>query len=331
MDRSSPISNGVSGASARRGLYPENEPFARGWLATDSAHEIFYEECGVKGGKPCVILHGGPGGAVNPTMRRFFDPRRWRMALFDQRGCGRSIPYASLEDNTTWGLVADIERLREHMGVEKWTVFGGSWGSTLALAYAIKHPERVEALILRGVFLLTPPELEWFYQRGASMMFPDAWERFEAPIPPHERDDMIGAYHRRLTGADLAVQAEAAGAWSQWEGDTISLRGPDARPAKFNEEDFTVAFARIECHYFANGGFFPEPDWILNNVAKIADIPGWIVQGRFDVVTPMRAAWRLHGAWPKSHLNVVWDAGHASTEPGVIDGLVRATDAALEL
>jgi proline iminopeptidase len=262
-------------------------------------------------------------------MRRFFDPNKWRMALFDQRGCGRSRPNASLEDNTTWSLIADIERLRVHLGVEKWTVFGGSWGSTLALAYAIAHPDRVEALVLRGIFLLTQKELRWFYQDGASMLFPDAWERFLAPIPVEERGDLMAAYHRRLTHPDRRVQAEAAGAWSQWEGDTISLRGPEARPPKFNEEDFAIAFARIECHFFTNGGFFDEDGWILQNIHKIRHIPAWIVQGRFDVVTPLDSAWALHRAWPEARFEIVWDAGHASTEPGIIDGLVRATNAAL--
>ncbi|MET0271605.1 MAG: prolyl aminopeptidase, partial [Phenylobacterium sp.] len=283
----------VSSSVHRRGLFPESEPFATGWLPTGGPHEIYYEECGRPDGKPCVILHGGPGGAINPTMRRFFDPSKWRMALFDQRGCGKSRPNASLDDNTTWSLIEDIERLREHLGVEKWTVFGGSWGSTLALAYAIVHPERVEGLVLRGVFLLTERELAWFYQDGASMLFPDAWARFCAPIPVEERGDMITAYHKRLTSPERRVQAEAAAAWSQWEGDTISIRGPEARPSKFNEIDFAIAFARIECHFFANHGFFPEEGWILKNVAKIRDIPGWIVQGRFDVVTPMETAWRL--------------------------------------
>jgi proline iminopeptidase len=318
-------------AAGRRGLFREVEPFSFGWLPADGPHEIYYEECGAPQGKPAVILHGGPGGAVNPTMRRFFDPSKWRMTLFDQRGCGRSRPNASLEDNTTWSLIADIERLREHLGIEKWTVFGGSWGSTLALAYAIKHPDRVEALVLRGIFLLTQKELRWFYQDGASMLFPDAWEHFLAPIPPEEHGDLMGAYHRRLTHPDRRVQVEAAGAWSQWEGDTISIRGPDARPPKFNEEDFAVAFARIECHFFANAGFFEEDGWILKNIDTIRHIPTWIVQGRFDVVTPLDSAWSLHRAWPEAHFSIIWDAGHASTEPGIIDGLVRATDAALAL
>jgi proline iminopeptidase len=316
---------------ARRGLYHENEPFSWGWESTPDGHEIYFEECGAQTGKPCVILHGGPGGAVNPTMRRFFDPRRWRMLLFDQRGCGRSRPHAALEGNTTWTLVEDIERLRVRLGIEKWTVFGGSWGSTLALVYAATYPERVEALILRGVFLLTRRELAWFYQDGASMLFPDAWERFLAPIPLEERQDLLGAYHRRLVDPDLRVQARAAAAWSQWEGDTLSIRGPEARPAKFNEEAFAVAFARIECHFFVHGGFLPYDGWILDQVERLRSIPAFIVQGRFDVVTPVESAWRLKRAWPEAKFDLIWDAGHASTEPGVVDGLVRATDAALAL
>jgi proline iminopeptidase len=329
MDRNA-LAPAVSAAQNRRGLFPETEPFNSGWISTGGPHEIFFEECGRPDGKPCVILHGGPGGAINPTMRRFFDPTKWRMALFDQRGCGKSRPNASLDDNTTWALIEDIERLRVQLGIEKWCVFGGSWGSTLALAYAITHPERVESLVLRGIFLLTHRELRWFYQDGASMLFPDAWQRFCAPIPEAERGDMISAYHKRLTHPDRRVQAEAAAAWSQWEGDTISIRGPEARPSKFNEIDFAIAFARIECHFFANGGFFP-PGWILDNAAKLKGIPGWIVQGRFDVVTPMESAWKLKEAWPGVRFEVVWDAGHASTEPGIVDALVRATDQAFKL
>jgi proline iminopeptidase len=316
-------------ASGRRGLFVETEPLASGWLSVGGPHEIYYEECGARTGKPVVVLHGGPGGAINPTMRRFFDPARWRVALFDQRGCGRSRPNASLDDNTTWDLVEDIERLRRRLGVEKWTVFGGSWGSTLALAYAIRHPERVSGLILRGVFLLTDRELHWFYQDGASMLFPDAWARFIAPIPADERHDLMAAYHRRLIHPDRRVQAQAASAWSQWEGDTLSLRGPQARPAKFSEVDFAIAFARIECHYFVNKGFFGEDGWLLKNIAAVRAIPGWIVQGRFDVVTPLESAWSLKQAWPEAHFEIIWDAGHASTEPGIVDALVRATDQAL--
>lgn len=328
MERNTPAP-AISSTAHRRGLFPDNEPYAYGWLPTGGPHEIFYEECGNPNGKPCVILHGGPGGAINPTMRRFFNPDKWRMVLFDQRGCGKSRPNASLDDNTTWSLIDDIERLRIHLGVEKWTVFGGSWGSTLALAYAVTHPTRVEGLVLRGVFLLTQRELDWFYQDGASMLFPDAWQRFLAPIPEAERGDLVSAYHKRLTHKDRRIQAEAAAAWSQWEGDTISIRGPEARPSKFNEIDFAIAFARIECHFFANKGFFAEDGWLLKNIGKIRGIPGWIVQGRFDVVTPMESAWKLKTAWPEARFEVVWDAGHASTEPGIVDGLVRATDQAL--
>ena len=317
--------------SARRGLFPEIEPFASGWMPTGSVHEVYYEECGAPNGRPALVLHGGPGGAVNPGMRRYFDPAKWRTVLFDQRGCGKSRPNAVLEDNTTWALIEDIERLRERCGIEKWTVFGGSWGSTLSLAYAITHPERVDALVLRGIFLLTKPELHWFYQDGACHIFPDAWERFLAPIPEDERNDLMGAYYRRLTSDDAGVRSEAAVAWSSWEGDTVSVKGPAARPEKFADPEFAVAFARIECWYFMNGGFFPEEDWIISNIDRIRHIPTWIAQGRFDVVTPMSGAWRLHKAFPEAKLEIIGDAGHASTEPGIIDALVRATDAAAKL
>ena len=317
--------------AGRRTLYAETEPYASGWMATDGPHEIYYETCGAPDGRPAVVLHGGPGGATNPTMRRYFDPARWNVALFDQRGCGLSRPNASLDDNTTWTLVEDIERLRRHLRIEKWTVFGGSWGSTLALAYAMTHPDRVSALILRGIFLMTRRETRWFYQDGASMIYPDAWEEFCAPIPIEERGDMIGAYHRRLTSDDHAVQAEAASAWSRWEGGALSLRGPEARPGKFEEVDFAVAFARIECHYFSHDGFLAEDGWLLKNAHAIRHIPGWIVQGRFDMVTPMESAWALKTAWPEAKFDLVWDAGHASTEPGIVDALVRATDQALTL
>jgi proline iminopeptidase len=317
--------------TSRRELYPELEPFASGWMRTESVHEIYYEECGNPQGQPVLVLHGGPGGAVNPAMRRYFDPAVYRIILFDQRGCGKSRPNASLEDNTTWTLIDDIERLRERCEVDRWTVFGGSWGSTLSLAYAITHPERVKALILRGIFLLTRKELRWFYQEGASMLFPDAWERFVAPIPEDERHDLMGAYYRRLTGEDVAERERCAIAWSSWEGDTVSVEGPAGRPDKFSEPDFAVAFARIECWYFTNGGFFPEENWLLANVARIRHIPTWIVQGRFDVVTPIASAWALSKALPDAKLDIIPDAGHASSEPGIIDSLVRGTDWAATL
>jgi proline iminopeptidase len=315
----------------RRGFYPEIEAYASGWMETDSVHEIYYEESGAPDGKPVVVLHGGPGGATSPGMRRFFDPKRWRTVMFDQRGCGQSRPNADLTDNTTWTLIEDIERLRERLGIEKWTVFGGSWGSTLALAYAIKHPERVEALILRGIFLLTKRELRWFYQDGAGALFPDAWERYLEPIPAEERGDLMGAYYKRLTGNDREEQIRAATAWTGWEGDTISVKGPAARPEKFGETEFAVAFARLECWYFVNGGFLPEDGWLLKNVDKIRHIPCWVVQGRFDVVTPIETAWALTRAWPEAKFEIIGDAGHASTEPGIVDALVRATDAALAI
>ena len=312
----------------RRTLYPPIEAYRSCTLRVSDLHEIYFEESGNPHGKPVLFIHGGPGSGTEPNHRRFFDPAAYRIVLFDQRGAGRSQPHASLVDNTTWHLVADIDALRQHLGIEKFLLFGGSWGSTLALSYAQTHPDRVTGLILRGIFLLTQRELKWFYQDGASMLFPDAWARFCAPIPPAERGDMIGAYHKRLTSPDRKVQAEAAAAWSQWEGDTISIRGPEARPSKFNEIDFAIAFARIECHFFANGGFFEEDGWLLKNVHRIRKIPGWVVQGRFDVVTPLETAWALKNQWPEARFEIIWDAGHASTEPGIIDGLVRATDQA---
>ena len=313
----------------RRELYPEIEAFASGWMPTDSGNQIYYEECGNPQGKPVVVLHGGPGGAVNPGMRRYFDPAKYRIILFDQRGCGRSTPNAAetdLADNTTWTLIDDIERLRERCGIETWTVFGGSWGSTLSLAYAITHPERCSALLLRGIFLLRKKELSWFYQEGASLLYPDAWERFVEPIPLAERSDLMAAYYRRLTGPDRAERERCAIAWSSWEGETVSVDGPGARPEKFADPEFAVAFARIECWYFVNGGFFPAENWILDNIRRIRDIPCWIAQGRFDVVTPMASAWDLHRAWPEAQLHIIPDAGHASSEPGIVDSLIRASD-----
>ncbi|MFJ6023751.1 prolyl aminopeptidase [Brevundimonas sp. NPDC092305] len=315
----------------RRELYPEIEPFAHGMMPTEGEHQIYYEECGNPQGTPVLVVHGGPGGAVNPGMRRYFDPAKYRIVLFDQRGCGNSTPNASLDENTTWRLIEDMERLRERLGIDRWVVFGGSWGSTLSMAYAIKHPDRVGALILRGIFLLTRHELRWFYQEGASNIFPDAWERFVEPIPEAERGDLMAAYYKRLTGDDRAERERCAVAWSSWEGETVSVEGPDARPDKFAEPDFAVAFARIENWYFTNNGFFPEEGWLLNNLDKIRHIPCWIAQGRFDVVTPLSSCWALHRAWPEAKLEIVKDAGHASSEPGIIDSLVRGTDWAATL
>jgi proline iminopeptidase len=314
---------------AADGLYPPLRPYRSGRLRVSDVHELYFEESGNPGGKPVVFLHGGPGGGTNARMRRFFDPSRYRIVLFDQRGCGRSTPHASLHENTTWHLVADTEALRVHLGIERWQVFGGSWGSTLALAYAQKHPERVTELVLRGIFLLRRSELDWFYQdeTGAASLFPDLWEAYVAPIPADERYDLIRAYYRRLTSADAAERNTAARAWSVWEGATSFLRSNAAYVAKFEESDYAAAFARIECHYFVNAGFLDADDQLLRDVPRMRDIPGVIVQGRYDVVCPMRSAWALHRAWPEAKLVVVPDAGHSAFEPGIAKALREATDA----
>ena len=312
--------------SARRNLYPPLEPFTTGRLVVSPIHEIYYEISGAIDGKPVIVCHGGPGGGSTPSMRRYFDPERYKIIIFDQRGCGKSTPHASLEDNTTWALIDDMEKLREIANVDRWQVFGGSWGSTLALAYAQKYPERVSELVLRGIFTLRKEELHWFYQEGASWMYPDAWEEFLAPIPSSERDDLMSAYHRRLTGNDYAEKIRAAKAWSLWEGNTVSLAPSPERVRNFGSDEFALAFARIECHYFMNSGFFDRHDQLLANMDRIRHIPGNIVQGRYDVVTPMKTAWELHKAWPNSKLSIIDDAGHAASEPGIVDALVRATD-----
>jgi proline iminopeptidase len=314
---------------AGRGLYPPIKPYNSGMLRVSAVHEIYYEESGNPRGKPAVFLHGGPGGGTDPSMRQFFDPKRYRIVLLDQRGCGRSRPHASLVDNTTWHLVLDIESVRELLGIERWLVFGGSWGSTLALAYAQAHPERVTELVLRGIFMLRRWELEWFYQDpgGAAALYPDLWEGYIAPIPPEERHDMIRAYYRRLTGTDRDVLKEAAAAWSVWEGATSHLRRNPDYLAKFSADArYAAAFARIECHYFINGGFLRQDDQLLADVERIRHIPAVIVQGRYDVVCPMRSAWDLHRAWPESQLRIVPDAGHSAFEVGTTRELVAATD-----
>ena len=306
-------------------LYPEIEPYRTGRLQVSARHSLYFEEVGRPDGKPAVYLHGGPGGGVDPFARRFFDPARYRVVLFDQRGSGQSTPKASLDENTTQDLVADIERLRVHLGIERWLVFGGSWGSTLALAYAETHPERVTHLVLRGIFLLRAAEIRWFYQEGASAIYPDVWETFLAPIPEAERGDLVHAYHRRLTSPDAAVRLEAARAWSVWEGSTSGLLPDAERIQKSGEDQFAEAFARIECHYFVNGGFLREGQ-LLEEVGKIRHIPGVIVQGRYDVVCPATSAWDLHRAWPEAEMIIVPDAGHAAREPGIALALRQATD-----
>ena len=312
----------------RNPFYPPITPYHRGRLPVTAGHELYFEESGNPRGKPVVFLHGGPGAGTSPAMRRFFNPRRYRIVLFDQRGCGRSRPHASLVANTTWDLVADIERLREHLGIRRWQVLGGSWGSTLALAYAQTHPQRVTELVLRGIFLLRRSELEWFYQDplGAASLFPDLWEPYVAQIPRRERGDMMRAYYRRLTSRSAAVRARAAYAWSVWEAATSHLRPDPADVAKFSDPDMAAAFARIECHYFVNRGFLEREDQLLRDVRKIRHIPSVIVQGRYDVICPMRSAWDLHRAWPEADLRVVADAGHSAFEPGIARELVAATD-----
>ena len=312
-------------ARERLGLYPAIEPYRQERLKVGGGNEIYLEECGNPNGKPVVIVHGGPGGGCNSTMRRFHDPNRYRIILFDQRGCGRSLPHASLEANTTWHLVADMERLRTHLGVDRWQLFGGSWGSTLSLAYAQTHPDRVSDLVLRGIFLLRREELAWFYQGGCSWMFPEAFEEFRKIIPPEERGDMIAAYYRRLTSRDRNVQIAAARAWSIWEGSTLSLMQDPERVRLFGADNYAIAFARIECHYFVNRGFFERDDQLLRGVEHIRHLPCIMVHGRYDVVTPVKNAWDLWRAWPQAELKVVSDAGHAMTEPGIVHELVGAT------
>ncbi len=308
-----------------RGLYPEIEPFDSGMLDVGDGHTIYWERVGTKGAKPAVFLHGGPGGGSSPKQRRVFDPKLYDAILFDQRGCGKSVPHANLDANTTWHLVADIERLREMAGFDKWQVFGGSWGSTLALAYAETHPDRVSELILRGIYTLTRPELEWYYQFGVSEMFPDKWERFVAPIPEAERGDMMAAYRKRLTGTDRKAQLECARAWSLWEGETITLLPDPALSTSFGEDEFAIAFARIENHYFVHGGWLQE-NQLIRDAGKLRDIPGVIVHGRYDMPCPARYAWAVHKAWPEADFHLIEGAGHSFVEPGILDQLIRATD-----
>lgn len=306
-------------------LYPPLQPRTEFRLDVGDGHVVHVEDCGNPKGRPVVILHGGPGGGANPAMRRFHDPAIHRIILFDQRGCGRSTPHASLDQNTTQHLIADMELIRRKLGIDRWQLFGGSWGSTLAIAYAQTHPERVTSLILRGIFLLTKAELAWFYQQGCSFIFPEAFARFQSIISSDERGDMIAAYHRRLTGADDGERLRAARAWSMWEGTTLSLVPEPARVARFGADSYALAFARIESHYFVNGGFFRTDGALLADAHRLDGIPGTIVHGRYDVVTPVFAAFRLHNVWPRSDLRIVADAGHAMTEPGIVHELVSAT------
>jgi proline iminopeptidase len=308
-----------------RTFYPEIDAYESGHLDVGDGHTLYWERSGTRGAKPAVFLHGGPGGGFSASHRRLFDPTLYDVMLFDQRGCGKSTPHASIDANTTWHLVADIERLREIMGVDKWQVFGGSWGSTLALAYAETHPERVSELVLRGIYLLTQAEMDWYYQFGVSEIFPDKWERFLAPIPEAERGDLTSAYRKRLTSDDRAVQIEAALAWSQWEGQTITLLPEPSTSDVFGGDEFALAFARIENHYFTHKGWLEE-NQLLRDAGKLKDIPGTIVHGRYDMPCPARVAWALHKAWPTADFHLIEGAGHAYSEPGILDQLIRATD-----
>ena len=311
-----------------RTLYDEIKPYDSGYFRVSAAHELYYEQCGNPHGKPVVFLHGGPGAGLITDYRRFFDPEAYRIILFDQRGAGQSRPHASLEDNTTWHLVQDIERIREHFGIEQWLVFGGSWGSTLALTYAESHPERVLGLVLRGIFLCRPKEIRWFYEdsQGACAIFPETWAAYVKLIPEAERTDMIRAYYRRLTSDDESVRLAAAQAWSTWEASALTLLPDQQIIDEFGEPEMALALARIECHYFVNNCFFETDNYLLENVDRIRHIPAVIVHGRYDIVCPVMNAWDLHRAWPEATLEIIPDAGHAATEPGIADALVRATD-----
>lgn len=311
-----------------RELYPAIEPFKTEHLKASPLHEIYIEQCGNPDGQPIIFLHGGPGGGCDPKHRRFFDPQHYRIVLFDQRGCGRSKPTAELQENSTWDLVHDIELIRKHLGFRSWIVFGGSWGSTLALAYASKHKSRVRGLILRGIFLCRKEEIDWLYQKGASNIFPDLWQEYLAPIPEEERGDLLMAYHKRLIeSTDEQEKLKAAKAWSKWEGATSCLQINQAMVDSFDDAKHALEFARIENHYFVNKAFFETDNYLLENAEAYRNIPGVIVHGRYDVVCPVKNAWDLHMAWPEAQLHIVPDAGHSAWEAGILDKLIEAADA----
>lgn len=309
-----------------RTQYPPTEAYSSFMLPVSSMHTLYVEQAGNPNGTPIIFLHGGPGGGTEPDHRRYFDSKKFRIILFDQRACGKSTPYACLEENTTWDLVSDIEKIREHLGIAKWHVFGGSWGSTLALTYGISHPEKVKSLTLRGIFLLRKKEIDWFYQEGAGNFFPEQFEAYLEQIPKEERNDMVSAYAKRLFSKDPETVKKAAKAWSVWEGSTSRLIPENKFIERFSTDTFATAFALIECHYFTNKGFFKNDNWILDNLHKIKDIPGTIVQGRYDVVCPPDSAWELHKRWPKSKLVMIPDAGHAAGEKPTTSALIEATD-----
>ncbi len=306
-------------------MYSLSQPYRSLRLDVGDGHRLYLEESGAPAGLPVVFLHGGPGAGCSPSHRRFFNPEKYRVILFDQRGAGKSRPHASLQANTTAHLIADLEKIREALDIERWVVFGGSWGSTLGLAYAQDFPERVLGLILRGVFLCRDEDIHWFYQNGASRLFPDFWRDFIEPIPENERGDLVRAYHRRLTGDDEVTRMRAAEAWALWEARTATLKVDDQAGSHFSNPYLALSLARIECHYFINHGFL-EPGQLLNNARRLKDIPGVIVHGRYDSICPVDQAWMLHQAWPEATLNIIPDAGHAITEPGIAAALIAATD-----
>ena len=308
-----------------RDLYPEIEPYQHFHLQVDDLHSLYVEQCGNPGGIPLLFLHGGPGAGCEPHHRRYYNPAIYRIILFDQRGCGRSRPHAELARNTTWDLVADMERIREHLGIDRWVLFGGSWGSTLALAYAESHPARVLGLVLRGIFLARQQDIDWFYQQGASRVFPDYWQDFQAPIAEGQRDHMVSAYYRLLTSEDRPLRESAAQAWSTWEGRTATLIPNAGVVDHFSDLQSALSIARIECHYFMNQSFL-EANQLINNAHRLGDIPGYIVHGRYDLICPLEQAWALHSAWPSAHLRIPGDAGHAVVEPGITRALLDATD-----
>lgn len=310
-------------------LYPEFNTYDNDFLKVSDLHTLHYEQSGNPNGQSVVILHGGPGGGMNPQYRRYFDPSKWRIVQFSQRGCGQSTPFAELCENTTWDLVADIEKLRHHLSIEHWAVFGGSWGSTLSLSYAQSHPSVCDALFLRGIFLLRKKEIDWFYQEGCSKIYPDAWQHYLEPIPEQERGDLLKAYHQRLTSDDQEIRTTAARAWSTWEGSTSKLIQDTAVMEHYGNDRFAEAFARIECHYFINKGFFEDENQLINNIDLIRHIPAVIVQGRYDVVCPPESAWELSQAWPEAKLHIIQDAGHSMFEAGIRSMLIEHIDSFL--
>lgn len=307
-------------------LFPTIEPYHMGRLKVSDLHELYYEEVGNPKGQPIVFLHGGPGGGVSPTYRRFFDPNFYRIILFDQRGSGQSTPHAELRENTSWDLVADIEKIRTHLGISQWIVFGGSWGSTLALLYAETHPQAVKGLILRGIFLCRQQEIDWFYQEGASRIFPDQWEKYLAPIPPAEHHNLVSAYYKRLTGENREERLKCAQAWSVWEASTSKLIPDDGLMTQFERDEFALAFARIECHYFINKIFLDNDNYLLKNIKTIRHIPCEIVHGRYDVVCPFENAWDLKKVWPEANLHIAINSGHSALEKEITSHLIAITE-----